>query len=295
MNNYEKIWSRFHLLFENHRIPQASLLIGELNSPALNLLLKISQLIICKSSQAPCQKCVDCQLVEASNHPDILKIKPETPNSIIKIETIRELQYSAYLFPQRANYRLIIIEAAEKMNNASANALLKILEEPPAHTVFILLAQQTKTLLPTILSRCHVYSSSSIKHSHNNELDILDNYPIDSEKRHILEESEGLLEYLIAIAEKKCHPCELASHWSKYSLNILLWFLYLVYAQIQTMLINKEYAKGTCEKQLNQLSQLLDSHLIFKQLDKITVLNKKLSRGINVNTTLALEDLLFDL
>ena len=100
-------------------------------------------------------------MIERMEHPDVEWIKPEKNGGAIKIDQIRELQNTAYLTPQRARYRLIVIEAADRMNTASANALLKILEEPAQHTVFILIAQQLSTVLPTILSRCQIISFSS--------------------------------------------------------------------------------------------------------------------------------------
>lgn len=99
-----------------------------------------------------CGECAACRKIQSGNHPDLHWLKPT--GSIIKIGQIRELAARVILKPYEANYRVIIIVGAHKMNAAAANALLKLLEEPPARTLFILTAPQPGDLLPTVASRC---------------------------------------------------------------------------------------------------------------------------------------------
>ena len=91
-------------------------------------------------------------MFNAGNHTDIKTITAE--KEVIKVDQIRDLSKNVVLSSTRNKYRIIIIENAEKMNKASANALLKTLEEPPKDVIIILTTNEIGRLLPTIKSRC---------------------------------------------------------------------------------------------------------------------------------------------
>ena len=99
-----------------------------------------------------CGTCKACRKILSGNHPDLLWIKPT--GTAIKIGQIRELAERVALKPYEANCRVVIVADANKMNAAASNALLKLLEEPPASNLFILTAPQPGDLLPTVVSRC---------------------------------------------------------------------------------------------------------------------------------------------
>ncbi len=100
----------------------------------------------------PCCACRPCRKILSDAHPDVLSIKPS--GTIIKIAQIRDLCHTLTLKPFEARLRVVIISQAQAMNPEAANALLKVLEEPPDSTILILTAEQTSDLLPTIVSRC---------------------------------------------------------------------------------------------------------------------------------------------
>jgi DNA polymerase III subunit delta' len=102
----------------------------------------------------PCDSCKSCRKIDSDNHPDVIRVKPSGP--FIKIGQIRDLCQTLAMRPYEARIRVVIIAEAEAMNPAAGNALLKILEEPPAGTILILVAAQTSDLLPTIVSRCQL-------------------------------------------------------------------------------------------------------------------------------------------
>ncbi len=102
--------------------------------------------------QLPCCKCKPCKKILTGNHPDIIFIKPS--GSILRIDQIRALCHSLSMRPYEATQRVVIISGAHKMNSEAGNALLKILEEPPGKTTFILTATHVYDLLPTVISRC---------------------------------------------------------------------------------------------------------------------------------------------
>jgi len=99
-----------------------------------------------------CGLCRSCKKIESDSHPDIITVKPA--GFFIKIDQIRSLCGTLAMKPYEARLRVVIISNAQSMNPEAANALLKVLEEPPEHTIFILTAAQASDLLPTVRSRC---------------------------------------------------------------------------------------------------------------------------------------------
>ena len=100
----------------------------------------------------PCGCCRSCRKIESNNHPDIIFVKPS--GAFIRINQIRTLFHTLSMKPYEAELRVVVISDAQTMHPAAANAMLKMLEEPPDRTVLILTAQHSSDLLPTIASRC---------------------------------------------------------------------------------------------------------------------------------------------
>ncbi|MTV48434.1 DNA polymerase III subunit delta' [Heliobacillus mobilis] len=99
-----------------------------------------------------CESCASCRQFSGENHPDFFHIRPD--GASVKIDQIRNLQKRIRYLPYVSAHQAVIIEQAETMQGPAANALLKILEEPPGPTVFILVTDRGHGILPTILSRC---------------------------------------------------------------------------------------------------------------------------------------------
>lgn len=99
-----------------------------------------------------CGNCHSCRKMSALQHPDLHLVEPD--GSFIKIDQIRELQRELAYRPFEAPKKACIIDAADRLNPAAGNALLKTLEEPPGNALMILLTANVGSVLPTILSRC---------------------------------------------------------------------------------------------------------------------------------------------
>ncbi len=99
-----------------------------------------------------CGECIPCKKIAGNHHPDVIHINPQS--SAIKISQIRTLLQALTLKPNEAVRRVVILSEAHCMNTQAANALLKILEEPPARTLIVLTASHPTNLLPTVASRC---------------------------------------------------------------------------------------------------------------------------------------------
>ncbi len=101
-----------------------------------------------------CTECISCAKIEAGSHPDILLIDLEKDKKNISIAQVRNMGSRICSRPNEAKFRMVLILHADKMNIQAQNALLKMLEEPPDKTFFILSSTQEMKLLPTIHSRC---------------------------------------------------------------------------------------------------------------------------------------------
>jgi len=131
----------------------------------------------------PCGACKACRKIKSGSHPDIIWIKPS--GQVIKIEQIRDLRLIITMKPYSAKLRVVIIDDAQTMNPAASNALLKVLEEPPDRTVFILIAENKRDLLPTIASRCQLIRFHPIPFKHIEEM-LTTQKNISSEKAAVL-------------------------------------------------------------------------------------------------------------
>jgi DNA polymerase-3 subunit delta' len=111
-----------------------------------------------------CEQCSSCLKINSSNHADVLLIEPD--GDFIKIDQVRELQRQLRFRPLEGGRRACILDSADRLNEAAANALLKTLEEPPAETHLFLITSRPHNLLPTILSRCQWIKFKPLSRDH---------------------------------------------------------------------------------------------------------------------------------
>ena len=135
------------------RFPHALLLEGPEGSGRRTFAREIAAALFCRGERKPCGTCNQCRKVLEQNHPDVEYYGGDGSRRSFHIDTIRQLRQNAWLLPGEAPCRVCVLCGAENMTDQAQNALLKILEEPPEHTVFILTAENRAMLLPTILSR----------------------------------------------------------------------------------------------------------------------------------------------
>lgn len=110
----------------------------------------------------PCNQCRSCRQAMNGNHPDIIYVVHEKPN-VVTVDNIRQqVNGDIAIKPYSGNYKVYIIDEAEKMNVQAQNALLKTLEEPPEYAVILLLATRAEAMLPTILSRCVLLNTKPV-------------------------------------------------------------------------------------------------------------------------------------
>lgn len=163
------------LLSRTDRLPHALLLAGPSGGGKREFALALAARLLCESAvgdAAACGACPACGWFASGNHPDFRLVEPgggeaesasdeaaETASGkkrseTIRIDQVRALDEFMSIGTHRNGMRIIVIEPAEGMNTATANALLKILEEPQYNTLFLLVSNNIARLLPTIRSRC---------------------------------------------------------------------------------------------------------------------------------------------
>ena len=157
----------------SERPAHASLVIAPEDTGGEQLVEAMAAAVLCESptsEQYACGTCGSCQLIAAFSHPDyrllrpsimdmahpIEDMRPEKPSKEITIDDVRALDNMVNQTSHRGGKRVVVVYPAHKLNRNAANALLKTLEEPPANTLFVLLAHDVQQLLPTIVSRCQL-------------------------------------------------------------------------------------------------------------------------------------------
>ena len=134
---------------ESQEMTHSWLFTGPPGSGRSNAALAFAAALVCK--QGGCNECTDCVTALRGNHADVELIKTEGLS--IKIDEVRELITRASWSPSVGNYRVVVIEDADRLTESAANALLKAIEEPGLRTVWLLCAPSATDVLPTIRSR----------------------------------------------------------------------------------------------------------------------------------------------
>ena len=296
LESHASLWVSIQQLLSKNRLPQALLFVGPRHAGLLQFANRLMAILLCQNEVTPCGVCSACHLLTHGIHPDIHYISQEKTGGAIKIEQIRDLQQTIYQTPQQGSRRFIVIEPADKMYRSAANALLKMLEEPPSHTFFILIAEQINSIPATILSRCQKYIFQAPELAHDvrlgNYLTIGQLYPPESSRALLLKNSAEVVTALADLVSGMTSPCTIAAQWSSYVFDDLLWLLYLVTAEAihQQLIDSHQISPGN--ETLHRFASKLQLLTLFNQLDQINAIMQKINHNINMNQTLALEDLL---
>ena len=156
-----KIRQSLENVLKEHRLPHAVLIDGDAGTGKHTLADYISVSAVCSGEEIPCGQCKNCRLALSKNHPDIIKISPLKGKKSISVEQIRELIANAYIKPHTSPKKVYVIDPADALTEQCQNTLLKILEEPPAQAMFILIAESKAAFLETVISRCTVLTLSA--------------------------------------------------------------------------------------------------------------------------------------
>ncbi len=147
----------------SRKVSHAYILNGEKSSGKEFIARIFAMSLQCEKKEVdPCQVCHSCLQALSGNHPDIIYVTHEKPNTISVDDIRTQINADIAIKPYSSEYKIYIVNEAEKMNAQAQNALLKTLEEPPAYGVILLLTSNLEALLPTILSRCVVLNTKPV-------------------------------------------------------------------------------------------------------------------------------------
>lgn len=157
---HQKQWDFFKKNFEVGQLSHAYLFSGQDQIGKKTFAIEFLKFMNCLPQQAgqgadkPCGKCVNCKMIEKNSFPDLLLIKNKEDKNEIEILQIREAQNFLSYKPYYGDFKAVIIDGAEKMNQEAQSCFLKTLEEPKGKTILFLITSMPDMMLPTIFSRC---------------------------------------------------------------------------------------------------------------------------------------------
>ena len=152
---HEQIKEHFQNAAAIGKVSHAYILSGEAGMGKKTLANAFAMTLLCEEEgKEPCMHCHACKQVLSGNHPDLIYVTHEKPASM-GVDDIREqINDTIMVRPYSSQYKIYIVDEAQKMTVQAQNALLKTIEEPPAYAVIMLLTTNPDAFLQTILSRC---------------------------------------------------------------------------------------------------------------------------------------------
>ena len=157
----ERLKENLRSSIDRGRISHFYLISGPAGSGKRTLARLLAAAILCHSHQRPCGTCPACRKVLGAGHPDFITID-DPEKKTVPVDLVRQARSDMYIRPNESDHKIYLFPRGQDMAEPSQNALLKILEEPPAYGVFILLTENPEKLLPTVRSRCTELSLTAL-------------------------------------------------------------------------------------------------------------------------------------
>ena len=161
---HEQIIEHLKTAIEMGKVSHAYILNGPDLSGKMMIAEAFARALLCeKQDPDGCGECRSCRQSDDRNNPDIIYVKHDKPNTISVDDIRMQLNNDIVIKPYSNQYKIYIVDEAEKMNQQAQNALLKTIEEPPAYAVIMLLTTNADSFLQTIRSRCITLNLKSVK------------------------------------------------------------------------------------------------------------------------------------
>lgn len=165
-SSFEEVAGQKHIVktlknaLATNKIAHAYLFCGPRGTGKTSMAKLLAKALNCEEGLGhQCNHCSNCLAVSDGSHPDVIEIDAASNNGVDEVrDLIEKVKYS----PIKGRYKVYIIDEVHMMTSGAFNALLKTLEEPPAHVVFILATTEAHKVLPTIVSRCQRYDFSKV-------------------------------------------------------------------------------------------------------------------------------------
>ena len=161
---HEQIIEHLKTAIEMGKVSHAYILNGPDLSGKMMIAEAFARALLCeKQDPDGCGECRSCRQSDDRNNPDIIYVKHDKPNTVSVDDIRTQLNNDIVIKPYSNQYKIYIVDEAEKMNQQAQNALLKTIEEPPAYAVIMLLTTNADSFLQTIRSRCITLNLKSVK------------------------------------------------------------------------------------------------------------------------------------
>ncbi len=292
---HSDVWASLQQRRLQQRLPHALLLTGAVGMGKMQFSQQVAHSLLCNQPTADgfaCQHCPACRLLHSGNHPDLLQIKPSEAGKAIQVDQIREMIKFCALTSSYGRYQVVIISPAEAMNHNAANSLLKILEEPNANTLIMLISHRPMGLLATVRSRCQKLDfNRTDKHLMQNwlnqKLQTLKQNQYSAElllalthqaplaalallEENIIQKRKTLFDSLPTLLEGQIDPLKIAEQWQTLDgVQVIQWLqswtmdmIRFLMTQQLTVIINQDYQafiqKISTRFELKHLFQLLE-------------------------------------
>lgn len=228
----------------------------------------------------PCNKCENCLEIMENRSPDIIEIDGASNNSVDDVRSIKEnITYS----PVKSKYKVYVIDEVHMLSKSAFNALLKTLEEPPPHALFILATTDPQKIPTTVLSRCQRYDLrrlsiediakqlSKVLDSEKIAYDSESLYTIAREGEGSMRDSQTILEQLVTFGDGKINDSEVAmilGNSDKSVLRVIIESISSNDAQKALEMVRGIYKNGkSVEKAFRDILQILHHIVLFSQLE----------------------------
>jgi len=298
-------WQRIAAARRAGRLPHALLLAGPHGLGKGAFGRRLSAALVCAQPTASgdaCGVCAACRQALAGSHPDQHWVVPEEPGRMIKIDAIRELTAKSVLAAQEGGYRVFLVEPAEQMNRAAANALLKTLEEPVSRSILLLVSSHPDRLPATIRSRCQLVkfaipgrhevrtwlSSRVMSEELDDLLAISGGAPLRAlraSEEGWIDAAQRLAAELLALKRRKTNPLQVVEEWEKRPLNLVLDSMKRCMTDLVRLASGVDDAplyQPALRVDLQSLGQGIDLQQLYRFNDELLQLDRDAARNLNV-------------
>jgi DNA polymerase III subunit delta' len=311
----ESIWKQVQQRLQDSVLPHALMLSGQTGLGKSSFAHHLAAAALCSNANAEgaCGKCKSCTLLKAGTHPDFFHLEPAEEGKQIRIDRVRELIEFMNLSCHYGHHKVAIIEPADAMNPASANSLLKTLEEPPAGALLILVTSHPSRLPITIRSRCQrltflppsadqvkQWLAAEVGGSQQDQADLLaiahggPLYARDLKQNEILQARQRLFQDILEVLRGKLGVTAFSSRYhTELTRQMLDWILSwlqdlarLCSTGEEARLVNPDMAQD-----LRRLARVLDLQTVFNLQEKLYDY-LRFHGTVNLNAQLVLEDIL---